>query len=226
MIKNRYNIEGGCYYHNDMVNMLRSQYMLMTFEPVFYRLPFVMTSKHANNNLVIGDGDSGDGGDDGKKGSDKTPGETHYAGITKNGTWAIMPEEQWDQHHSNKGQSAMGQVDAYLHDDAAMSDWTVVPLAPLTQSSSGNVDTTTTANMQQPAPVTTTTTTLSSSPPAEPATPATGIAVLKKGTGIKRMGAVSGGGASGAKKTAGITVQQGVSIHEDGSVDMHRIDAL
>jgi len=36
----KYNIEGGSYYHNDMVNALRSQYMMMTFQPTFYKYPF------------------------------------------------------------------------------------------------------------------------------------------------------------------------------------------
>jgi hypothetical protein len=32
---NQYTIDGDDYYHNDMVNALRSQYMAMTFQPVF-----------------------------------------------------------------------------------------------------------------------------------------------------------------------------------------------
>lgn len=35
----KYNIDGGEYYHNDMVNSLRSQYMMLTFQPNFETLP-------------------------------------------------------------------------------------------------------------------------------------------------------------------------------------------
>jgi hypothetical protein len=34
--------DSGEYYHNDMVNALRSQYMMITFEPVFCTLPYQM----------------------------------------------------------------------------------------------------------------------------------------------------------------------------------------
>lgn len=41
----KYITDDSSYYHNDMVNMLRSQYMLLTFEPVFQKLPLVVNKK-------------------------------------------------------------------------------------------------------------------------------------------------------------------------------------
>ena len=40
-----YVVEGGNYYHNDMVNALRSQYMLMTYQPVFAQIEPFLTDK-------------------------------------------------------------------------------------------------------------------------------------------------------------------------------------
>lgn len=45
----KYNIDGGSYYHNDMVNSLRSQYMMMTFQPNFEQFPF----KEASENTIL-----------------------------------------------------------------------------------------------------------------------------------------------------------------------------
>jgi hypothetical protein len=42
----KYNIDGGSYYHNDMVNSLRSQYMMMTFQPNWEILPVRVLEKH------------------------------------------------------------------------------------------------------------------------------------------------------------------------------------
>lgn len=42
MRMNKYSLDDTCYYHNDMVNGLHSQYMMLTFEPVFNKYDFFM----------------------------------------------------------------------------------------------------------------------------------------------------------------------------------------
>lgn len=58
----KYNTEANeKYYHNDMVNGLRSQYMMITFQPTFDELPFVFDyEKDYDDKLDV----SGDGEDD------------------------------------------------------------------------------------------------------------------------------------------------------------------
>lgn len=45
----KYMVDGGKYYHNDMVNALRSQYMLLTFQPVFEQIEHYLTEANYNN---------------------------------------------------------------------------------------------------------------------------------------------------------------------------------
>lgn len=52
---NKYCVSGGDYYYNDMVNGLRSQYMIMTVQPVFRRLKYFLAEYEHDDELCVYD---------------------------------------------------------------------------------------------------------------------------------------------------------------------------
>ena len=49
----RYNVSGGNYYYNDCVNGLRSQYMVMTVQPMWEQLPYFLGFLEIEGDLVV-----------------------------------------------------------------------------------------------------------------------------------------------------------------------------